>query len=46
MLDSEDVDQMEYIDLRKLCIVITLDEQLTQESIARNESSSNRRNLC
>jgi hypothetical protein len=46
MLDSEDVDQMEYIDLRKLCIVITLDEQLTQESIARNESSNNRRNLC
>ena len=46
MLDSEDVDQMEYIDLNKLCIAITLDEQLTQESIARNESFSNRGNMC
>jgi hypothetical protein len=46
LLDSEDVGQMEYIDLSKLCIAITLDEQLTQESIARNESSSNRGNMC
>ena len=42
LLDSEDVGQMKYIDLSKLCIAITLDEQLTQESITQNESFSNR----
>jgi hypothetical protein len=46
LLDVEDVDQMDYVELNNLCIAITLDEQLTQESIARNESSSNRGNMC
>ena len=46
LLDSEDVGQMKYIDLSKLCIAITLDEQLTQESITQNESFTNRGNMC
>ena len=46
LLDSEDVGQMKYIDLSKLCIAITLDKQLTQESITQNESFSNRGNMC
>jgi len=46
LLEDEDIEMMEYIDLNKLCIMITLDEQLNKEEISNNESFSNRGNLC
>ena len=36
MLDDEDLADMEYNDLNKLCIMITLDNQLEYEKIGDN----------
>ena len=45
MLDDEDLVGMEYEDLDKLCVMITLDNQLQKESYG-DEDSSNRRAMC
>ena len=45
MLDDEDLVGMEYEDLGKLCVMITLDNQLQKESYG-DEDSSNRRAMC
>ena len=45
MLDDEDLVEMEYEDLDKLCVMITLDNQLQKESYG-DEDSSNRRAMC
>ena len=44
MLDDEDVSEMEHVDLNRLCILISLDQQLKKEANA--QSSNNRGNLC
>jgi len=43
MLDDEDLAEMSIRDLNKLCIAITLDEQIKAED---DQSSSNWRDLC
>ena len=45
MLDDEDLADMEPNDLNKLCIMITLDNQLDKESY-ESESSDYRRAMC
>jgi len=45
MLDDEDLVEMEYEDLDKLCVMITLDNQLQKESYG-DEDSGNRRAMC
>ena len=45
MLDDESILLMDYSDLNKLCIMITLDNQIEEEENA-GQGSSNRRNLC
>ncbi len=44
MLDSEDVLLMDYPDLHKLCVLISLDLQIEKESYAKD--ISHRRNMC
>jgi len=46
MLDDEDLAEMEYDDLNKLCTMITLDNQLDKESYGNEENSGNRRAVC
>ena len=46
MLDDEDLADMEYDDLNRLCIMISLDNQLSKESYGNEENPSHRRTMC